>query len=323
MNLRPTACRTVFLSGLMALALSMTPADAGPKREQQGKQPKPTFTIKKGKGSFTYTHVNGNPGKPVTVYYHKPSRFKPRTSPILFVMHGFSRNGDSYRDAWVEYADRYGALLLCPTFSKDHWPGSRGYNLGNRFNGKGSLNRKEEWGFTIIEALFDDVVTVTRSGQKTYLMYGHSAGSQFVHRFCTFMTDARVAQAVAANAGWYTLADLSVDYPYGCSGARIEEKNLRKVFEKNLIVLLGDQDTDTKDKNLRNTTEAKRQGPHRFARGKYYFENAKQNAGRMRANFNWTMQTVSGVNHSNSKMAKVAAPLLLGPKKQPMRHQRK
>ena len=315
--------RAVFALGLLAFMLLPFRVDAGPKWKQQAKKSKPTFTLQNGKGSFPYSYAKGDPNKSVTVYYQKPTQFNPKTSPILFVMHGMSRNGKSYRDSWAKYADRYGALLLCPTFSKDQWPKSDGYNLGNRFDRDGSFNEKGKWSFTIIEALFDDVVTVTGSAQKTYLMYGHSAGGQFVHRFCTFMTDARVAKAVTANAGWYTLADLSVEYPYRCSGARIKKKNLRKVFEKNLIVLLGDRDTDPKDKNLRNTTEARRQGPHRFARGKYYFENAKQNARKIRANFKWVIRTVPGIKHSNPKMAKAAAPLLLDPKKQPIRRQRK
>ena len=106
-------------------------------------------------------------------------------------------------------------------------------------------------------------------------------------------------------------------YPYGCRDAGIDEKDLKKVFQKNLVILLGEQDINTNDKSLWKTSEANRQGPHRLARGKNYFQNARQNGRKMGATFRWFLQTVPRVGHSNSGMARVAAPLLLDPKKRP------
>ena len=46
-----------------------------------------------------------------------------------------------------------------------------------------------------------------------YYLFGHSAGAQFVHRLLLMVPDGRYAALVAANAGWYTVPDKSIDYP--------------------------------------------------------------------------------------------------------------
>ena len=41
-------------------------------------------------------------GKSVKVFYHIPSG-EISSMPVLFVMHGMDRNGDEYRDQWVQF----------------------------------------------------------------------------------------------------------------------------------------------------------------------------------------------------------------------------
>lgn len=105
------------------------------------------------------------------------------TMPVLFVMHGTLRNADTYRDNWVELADKYGVLIITPEFSDEDFPGSRSYNLGGMFDGEGNPVKEQYWAYSLIEPIFDNVQELVNSERETYDIFGHSAGAQFTHRF--------------------------------------------------------------------------------------------------------------------------------------------
>ncbi len=138
-------------------------------------------------------------------------------TPVIFVMHGNSRTGQSYFDVWEEHAISRGFLLVVPEFNEAGYPGSRSYNLGNIFPGEAPTTRNpaSAWTYTAIEHLFDAVRAAAGSTRTAFRIYGHSAGSQFVHRFLMTRPDAPVERAVAANAGWYTLPSDTARWPYG------------------------------------------------------------------------------------------------------------
>jgi hypothetical protein len=162
---------------------------------------------------------------------------------------------------------------------------------------------REQWSFSYIEPVFDAAKKATGNRSATYSLYGHSAGAQFVHRFMVFVPEARVDRAVAANAGWWTLPDLAVDFPYGLRGTSLDEAALKAAFGRPLVVLLGTHDTDPDHVNLRRTPEALAQGPHRFARGRYFFEAGRSRAKELGAQFGWQLATAPGVAHSDKGMA--------------------
>ena len=66
--------------------------------------------------------------------------------------------------------------------------------------------------------VFENIKTNLNYLGNSYNMFGHSAGAQFVHRFIQFKPLSRVDKAVSANAGWYTLPDTTIDFPYGLKG---------------------------------------------------------------------------------------------------------
>ena len=72
----------------------------------------------------------------------------------------------------------------------------------------------------------------TGNRSASYLLYGHSAGAQFVHRYLYFVPEARVAKVVAANAGWWTLPDLAVGFPYGLRGSVVHEAGLKAMLQR-------------------------------------------------------------------------------------------
>ncbi|NOY42383.1 MAG: hypothetical protein GXP26_11175 [Planctomycetes bacterium] len=265
--------------------------------------------IGEGSGSFVFTDPEGNPDRPIKVWYHRPKKFRTSGS-VVFVIHGKSRNADGYRDTWVKYAERKQYLLLCPEFSKQHYPYSRHYNLGYMVTSKGQLRDKKKWSFMAIERIFDQVVEANRLQAKQYSIYGHSGGGQFVHRLVVFLPEARFKIAVSANPGWYTMLQDGIEYPYGLGGTAVDEQQLRQSLGRRFVLLLGTADTDPNHKSLRKTPEAMAQGPHRLARGKSFYKGSKLLAKKLDVKSRWRLQTVPGVKHSNSKMSVHAAKLI-------------
>ncbi len=152
----------------------------------------------------------------------------------------------------------------------------------------------------------------TGNRSERYSIYGHSAGAQFVHRYLYFMPEARVDRAVAANAGWWTLPDLKVDFPYGLRGSSINESGLKALLQRPLVVLLGTADTDPNHANLRRTPEAMAQGAYRFARGQYFYAAGQRQAKALGVPLAWKLETATGVGHVDKDMAPYAVDILFG-----------
>jgi hypothetical protein len=248
------------------------------------------------------------PTIPVSVYV--PEGVADDT-PIVIVMHGASRDLSRYYADWRAAAAEHGFIVAVPYFSKEDFFGSARYNLGHVFDPDTKEQRPRElWTFSAIEPLFDAIVAEVGGKQAQYTLFGHSAGSQFLHRFLFYVPDARVSRAIAANAGWYTMPEFGVQYPYGLGGSGVREEVLESYFARDLIVLLGDADTDRSDEDLRKTPEAELQGRHRFERGHTFYRVARARAEDLGVEFNWRLQEVPGATHSNAEMTPAAALLV-------------
>lgn len=264
--------------------------------------------VKTGKSRFYFTDWAG-PDIPVWMYI--PKKGKIRQMPIVIVMHGAGRDGDRYRDEWAPQAEKYSFIVIAPEFSRKKFPKSRSYNLGGVFKGKDRKYQAETaWSFSAIEPLFSKVVDMLGSRQKEYTLYGHSAGSQFVHRFLLYKQNVRVKRYIAANAGWYTTPDFEENYPYGLKGAQVNKQDLKAALKKDVVILLGDKDTDKTGYNLRRTPEAMKQGVHRFERGHFFFNQANERAKELNVDFGWKLGIVRGASHHNGQMAAAAAKLI-------------
>ncbi|MCU0663586.1 MAG: alpha/beta fold hydrolase [Myxococcota bacterium] len=265
-------------------------------------------------------------GNTLTAYTHRSASFDAKTGKIVFIMHGAGRNASSYLDAWRKYVEQAGAFAIAPEFPTSLYPDSEDYNLGVGTAGtpSGSTYDPSEWRnpndttHSEIEHLFEAVRKALGNATCRYAIYGHSAGGQFVHRLVTFRPDARFSRAVAANSGWYTLPstgggrDSNFYMPYGLQGAPPDATRLEKMFGRDLVVLLGEDDV-VRDDDFRTTRQADAQGLNRFERGNFYFSMAKKEASAAGVAFRWTLDTVPGVAHSNSGMAGAAAKYLFAP----------
>jgi hypothetical protein len=261
-----------------------------------------------GNGNYVFTDVRGNADRPIRVYTYRPAAWNA-SGPVLIVMHGASRSALYSRDIWSPYGDLFSCLIVAPEFSLKYYPDDSWYAGGHLLDEQMSWQPKENWTYMAIEHVFDDIRNRTGAQQETYLLSGHSAGAQFVHRMVTFLPEARFSRAVAANAGVYVMPTYSIGYGFGLQGSPLGEADLPKVFSRKLIILSGANDT-IRDSGLATFPAAEAQGSTRFDRAKNYYATALREAESRSVPLNWEYHVVSGVGHSESGMAGPSAMVL-------------
>jgi poly(3-hydroxybutyrate) depolymerase len=256
-------------------------------------------------GAFriTFEEPQGAQPGPMAVWGYRPAAWRT-DGPVVAVLHGATRNADGYRDAWAPQAERHGFLLLCPEFTQAKFPREAGYNLANTAAGR---SRSEWWW-----GAFDRAVEAGRAAmgaeRRDYALYGHSAGSQFVHRLL-FLTGApRVTRFVCANAGWYTWPAAGIAFPHGLGG--LDVPGWDAALARPVTILLGEADTDPNHFQLRRDATTDVQGLNRFDRGQAFFAAAREAARVRNIPFGWSLRTVPGVAHSNAGMAPAAAEII-------------
>ncbi len=285
--------------GGMALAVAVVALPA------QAATPVPS-----GKWSFVFQDAKGQPDRPLRVYTYRPRQCES-TCPMVFVMHGKSRHASNYRDYWELAADRYGFLVIAPEFAERYWPGSS-YNLGDVADNAGE---RSKWAYAAVEHLFDEM----RDGQKDYVIFGHSAGAQFVHRMMMLMPENRASLAIAANAGWYLMPEWNPEktklrYPYALPESPAGEKELRAALSRRMLVLLGEADTKADAPDLNRSEGAMKQGANRVERGENFFGTATSAANALGVKLAWELSYVPGVGHEGGRMSRAAADLVWGKK---------
>ena len=251
---------------------------------------------------------SGWSGPKLPVYVHKPQT-AGANSRIVFVMHGVNRDGDRYRDEWRDLADKHDLIIVVPTFGRTDFPTTDSYNFGNVLNKDGRKNPQAKWSFSAIEPLFDNIVCRIAGNQTGYALYGHSAGAQFVHRYVALANAPRMESAVAANSGWYTMPDDGA-FPYGWGGDIAGLVSTEKALQRRLTILLGTEDIDRQDPNLRINEQADKQGLTRFERGHGFLAAARKLAGRNKP-LGWRIAYAPGIGHDNGGTAPFAIPHLI------------
>lgn len=290
-------------------------------------------SIDVGSGSFL---IKGGPGrehKKIEVFYHMPKNFSSE-SKVLLVIPGAGRNGDSYRDAWIEEAEKYSVLILSPKYKKEdygfdayHFGGliqnlmmekSLGYVAGtNHF----SLNEdhiqfdlvqdENQWIFKDFDRIFDQVVQKVGSNQSQYDIFGHSAGGQILHRMALFYPKSKANRIIAANSGFYTLPDLETPLLFGTQDMNILKEDFRSIFNQKLVLYLGELDNASETGGtLLRSISADKQGLHRLARGNYFYKYSKQLAKQLGFPFNWELIIIPEVGHDHRGMGNAAGKYL-------------
>ncbi len=285
--------------------------------------------IAAGSGVFTWAPSDGQREEQVYVFYHRPRNFN-KSSGILIVIPGAGRNGDDYRDAWVEASERYGVLVLSPSYPEAAFDFSR-YHMGGMVSHLditghatriGNTNKvvldeaglqfqivdqAGGWLFEEFDQLFDIAVNATGSERTGYDLFGHSAGGQILHRLAVFYPDSGANRIIAANSGFYTLPDMRQPLLFGIKGSPVTVEGLAKSFRKNLVLFLGERD-DAREAGgtLLLSPSANRQGGHRLERGYYFYHYSRKLADSLGLEFNWNLRVVPNVGHEYKKMSAAA-----------------
>jgi hypothetical protein len=199
--------------------------------------------------------------------------------------------------------------MFVPHIDKTQFPTVHEFHHGNMFK-NGDLNQPTPefaWTYNVVESLFDQAVTALGSAASGYYLYGHSAGSQFVHRTLLSLSHTRIIKAISANAGRYMFPCFSTPFPAGLYGTSITPETVRKAFATRLTLLLGELDNEQGPwLPMDKWTGAQAQGHDRFDRGHNFYTFAKNQAEECGWPFNWDIVTVPEVGHDNGGMAPAA-----------------
>ncbi len=286
-----------------------------------------------GSGVFELEGGPGREGKSIQVFYHKPESFS-KDSKILLVIPGAGRNGDSYRDAWIEESEKYSVLILSPMYAEEDYAFEdyhlcgliRDVNLREVVEYEENSNRvkldetqlqfqvnteAQDWIFGDFDRIFDRVVAATQSTQTEYDVFGHSAGGQILHRFTIFYPQSKANRILAGNSGFYTLPTAEAKLPFGTQGIDLPKSQLELAFGKKLVLFLGELDNENEQGGtLLRSTSADQQGLHRLARGVYFYETAKNIAQELGVSYEWKIEVVPQIGHDHRKMGDAAAKFL-------------
>jgi pimeloyl-ACP methyl ester carboxylesterase len=138
---------------------------------------------------------------------------------ILVIVHGMpteeqSKNviglAEKFLRRWVAFADEHQLIALAPAFDQENF-GSVAGDFGGGYRG---LFGRQIGADEFVNRIVVQYRPRVKSWDGRFLLYGHSAGGQFVNHYCVVHPD-RVRAAVISAAGGYAMPDPSVHWPHG------------------------------------------------------------------------------------------------------------
>lgn len=244
----------------------------------------------------------------IDIFYSSPKSINANTK-LLFLMHGGSRAAEKYIHDWISFSKDRNVVLVAPEFSKKYYP-EYAFLMMSKENGK-SLNDESLYINNSLGLLFDFFKAKLKLSTSNYRLYGHSGGSQFVHRYLLLSSDTRIEKAAMANAGFYTFLDDEITYPFGTKKMKISDERIKWFYRLKGGVFLGSADNDSNHESLPRMRKARKQGKNRLERGKNFFEDLVKYGVNNNLPFRWRFQIVSNVGHSNIGMSMAASEFLL------------
>ena len=259
-----------------------------------------------GESRYVLTEKKGATRDGIPVYYFRPPTWREE-DPVFIAFPGYTRNAKGFAKRLEDLAVKYNVLIACPEFSAKKYPGACCYQEGNMTDCDdvtGTIQPRKAWNFDTIDRLTEAIRRRCHAKGKV-LLFGHSAGGQLMHRYSLFSERAVADAILCANAGWFTMPDRQIPFPYGIQNLDCSDRELRRAFSRPVIMLMGSLDV-SREKPFRDTAEADAQGQTRMERCQNYFRACEAKAQELHAPFRWQMHVVEGAAHEGGKMAEGA-----------------
>lgn len=135
---------------------------------------------------------------------------------ILVIAHGTrgkdetaQQTAKAYLNNWTDFSESHGIALIVPVFDDDRFG-----NTGGGYGGYRGLFGKHVPADDFVIGLVTSYQADLGLPPEPFLLYGHSAGGQFVVRFLVRHPD-RVRRAVASAPGRYSYPAGLAPWPYG------------------------------------------------------------------------------------------------------------
>jgi len=139
---------------------------------------------------------------------------------ILVLVHGTPAKTEAEEDTaryyiehWLEYAEKYGIVLIAPTFDQENFSSRKGEIEDMMTGYRGLFGREigaDEWVLRIVRAYQIQLFGY----EDKFSLYGHSAGGQFVGRFLVTHPE-EIEQAVITSAATYPQPNPEIAWPFG------------------------------------------------------------------------------------------------------------
>ena len=244
----------------------------------------------------------------IQIYYSVPPTISKKTK-IMFIIHGASRKAERNLNNWLPLLEGRDVVVIAPEFSKEFY-NEYAYLMKTTKTGRVLKDRSRDLESSLGD-IFNFFSSKLKISTKKFRLYGHSGGSQFVHRYLLLGDETRVGKVAMANAGFYTFADPVIKYPFGIKNMEVTDKRLQWFLSLKGGVFLGGEDNNPKHVSLPSMRKAKKQGNHRLERGTNFFNHLVKLGVKKNMPFRWRYHVVQGVSHDNAGMRLAAADFLL------------
>ena len=241
--------------------------------------------------NYTFT---ARDGRTISVEYTFPQNITTDTR-IVFVFHGMGRGRVTQQLRVL--SSHANVIAIAPQFTAEQFPSSDYQFIGVGNN----LHNPENWTSAIIDDIYLDFLERFNLPMGKYIMLGHSAGGQFVHRSVIFSQSEFLDFGIAANAGSYTLPDMDLNYNQRGIGNlyHLHGNLINSNFGRRLYILVGSQDNDPDCCCLaRNDTLDLQQGDNRFDRAFTFYLVSRDHTQQHNLPFNWELVIMDGFAHS-------------------------